>query len=100
LMLRETGGVLLKKVAVTLSKLREGNDITGDLFSTTRLSTSGANDTHGNRNGAQLSGALDTLNKRYGIDTVRLGEIPQTEAGHVGTKIAFSRIPDKEEFWE
>jgi DNA polymerase-4 len=43
---------------------------------------------------------MDGLNKRYGRDTITLGSIPQAEHRFSGTKIAFSRIPEKEEFHE
>ena len=47
----------------------------------------------------KLSAALDHLQEKYKRETVWMGTIPQTLAGHVGTKIAFSRVPEKEEFW-
>jgi hypothetical protein len=34
------------------------------------------------------------------MDTINFGVPPKTIAGYVGTKIAFSRVPDKEEFRE
>lgn len=94
LMLRATGGAYLKKVSITLHALRQGNDITLDLFDQPALAA------HKPRNTIALSTAMDDLNKRFGIDTIKLGDVPQTQAGHVGTKIAFNRIPEAEEFWE
>ncbi|MBN8528063.1 MAG: type VI secretion protein ImpB [Caulobacterales bacterium] len=47
----------------------------------------------------RLSQALDTLNRRYGKDTVSIGPRPDLPA-YVGAKIAFNRIPELEEFWE
>lgn len=47
----------------------------------------------------RLSHALDRLNRRFGKDTVSIGPragLPQ----YVGAKIAFNRIPDRDEFWE
>jgi DNA polymerase IV len=47
----------------------------------------------------RLSQALDALNRRYGKDTVSIGP----KAGlpdYIGAKIAFTRIPDAEDFWE
>ena len=35
-----------------------------------------------------------------GANTVNVGYYPKTSAGHVGTKIAFTRVPEKEEFAE
>ncbi len=47
----------------------------------------------------RLSRALDDLNRRYGKDTVSIGPkagLPE----YIGAKIAFTRIPDVEDFWE
>lgn len=47
----------------------------------------------------RLSQALDALNRRYGKDTVSIGP----KAGlpdYIGAKIAFTRIPDAEDFYE
>jgi DNA polymerase-4 len=47
----------------------------------------------------RLSQALDALNRRYGKDTVSIGPkagLPE----FIGAKIAFTRIPDAEDFWE
>ena len=46
----------------------------------------------------KLASAMDALRDKYQKEQVWLGVTPQTLAGHVGTKIAFSRIPDKDEF--
>ena len=43
---------------------------------------------------------MDKLQNKYHKETVWLGVTPKTMSGHVGTKIAFSRIPDQAEFWE
>jgi len=94
LMLCETGQTSLKKVSVCLFDLSRPEQITGDLFA---QSGEGREDQHKN---AALSAAIDSINKRYGSNSVQLGPCPQTRAGYVGTKIAFTRIPDKAEFWE
>ena len=47
----------------------------------------------------RLSQALDALNRRYGKDTVSIGPkagLPE----FIGAKIAFTRIPEAEDFWE
>lgn len=46
-----------------------------------------------------LSRILDRLNRRYGRDAVAIGEQPPPLAAYTGTKIAFNRIPDREEFF-
>ncbi|HEY1170038.1 MAG TPA: impB/mucB/samB family protein [Verrucomicrobiae bacterium] len=48
----------------------------------------------------RLSEAIDVLNKRFGRDTVALGMLPKSARGFSGTKVAFTRIPSKEEFHE
>jgi hypothetical protein len=40
------------------------------------------------------------LNQKFGKDTVLLGMTPHQGKAFTGTKIAFTRIPDMEEFWE
>jgi DNA polymerase-4 len=47
-----------------------------------------------------LSAAIDGLNARFGQDAVVLGAKPADKTGYMGAKIAFTRIPDKEEFRE
>ena len=43
---------------------------------------------------------MDVLNKKYGGNTVNIGTCPKTSSGYVGTKVAFTRIPELEEFSE
>lgn len=87
--------VLCKKISVVLYGLEKEGVITDDLFETGFA----AQKERGQKR-ESLSRALETLNKKYHQDAVSLGIVPQTLAGHVGTKIAFSRVPDKDEFME
>jgi DNA polymerase-4 len=48
----------------------------------------------------KLSGVMDNLNKKFGKDTVLLGVPAKKLAHYTGTKVAFTRIPDRDEFWE
>ena len=82
----------LLKISVTLYDLHKGQDVTLDLFETAGVETKTKN--------TELSQAMDTLNKRYGAGAVSLGSCPKTSAGFVGTKIAFTRVPEKVEFSE
>ena len=94
-MMEELNPWQIKKIAVSLHNLREEKDITPDLFETASEAfqvTRQKNET--------LSNLMDTINKKHGAETIRLGVSPKTSAGFVGTKIAFSRIPDKAEFHE
>ena len=85
--------IVFKKVSVILHGLQKKDAITDDLFHTgikeDRILLSKRE---------SLSAAMEKLNKKYHRDAVSLGIVPQTLAGHVGTKIAFSRVPDREEF--
>lgn len=80
----------LQKVSVTLSDLYEARDVTLDLFAQAEPKTSSRD--------LKLSESMDTLNKRFGSGTLSLGLPLVTSAGHIGTKIAFNRVPDREEF--
>lgn len=83
----------LKKVAVTLHKLRQSGEMTGDLFAQADPDISRTRERR-----QALSRAMDSLNQKFGMDTIQLGIPPKTMAGYVGTKIAFSRVPDMAEF--
>lgn len=48
----------------------------------------------------KLSAAMDHINQRFGRDTILQGMMPQQGRGFSGTKIAFTRIPDIQEFRE
>ncbi len=83
-----------KKVSVTLNGLQNKSEISGDLFQTTLPEQKAKI-----KKNEALAKALDDLQKRYKKEAVCVGVSPKTISGHVGTKIAFSRVPDKEEFW-
>ena len=84
---------MFKKVSVVLHGLQQNGAITGDLF---HEESGDARKTREKRE--SLSCAIAALNKKYHRDAISLGVTPKTLAGHIGTKIAFSRIPDLEEF--
>lgn len=48
----------------------------------------------------RLSTAIDRLNAKMGRDSVTWGVMPKSARAFSGTKIAFARIPDMEEFHE
>jgi DNA polymerase IV len=87
--------MVMKKVSVILHALEQDGTITDDLFNTEIAETKKI---MGKRE--SLSNAIAEINKKYHNEAVSLGMVPKTLAGHVGTKIAFSRIPDIEEFTE
>ncbi len=90
-MVIDMGGVPLKKVSVTIYDLHRREQVTMDLFES---------HTPKIKQNEQLSLAIDALNKRYGKQALAIGVCPKTSAGHIGTKIAFTRIPEQEEFYE
>ena len=94
-MQRDTGKTNLLKVSVTLHDLYEGKETTLDLFDTAKNT-----DKTKTIKNTELSIAMDAINKRYGGNTISLGSCPKTTAGYVGTKIAFTRVPEIEEFEE
>jgi len=83
-----------KKVSTLLMNLHHAQEITGDMMVEGYQEELGALQKR-----ESLANALDTLQKKYEKETVTLGTPPKTLAGYVGTKIAFSRVPDTEEFW-
>lgn len=85
--------MLFYKVSTLLIGLVREDQITDDLFETHLREQSDKHDKQ-----QRLAYALDDLQKKYQKETVWLGVVPKTIAGHVGTKIAFNRVPDKEEF--
>jgi DNA polymerase-4 len=90
----DCGRARIKKVSATLHRLVHAAAVTPDLFAS--LPEAGELPRR-----ARLSAAMDALNRRFGRDTVTLG-IPPPAAGldYMGTKVAFTRIPEHAEFWE
>lgn len=85
----------LKKLSVTLHGLRDPQDAQTDLLDILNIS-----ETTRKKRYEQLSGAMDRLNERFGRDTITMGGSPKEFLNFSGTKIAFSRIPEKQEFHE
>jgi DNA polymerase-4 len=93
--MRKAKGVRIKKVGVTLHGLVLAADLEAELFH-----DHGGQDMQERVKAEKLSRALDTLNHRFGRDTVVIGMLPSQGRSFSGSKIAFTRIPDKEEFLE
>lgn len=94
-LMREAKGARIKKASVTLSRLIPADALPDELFP----DLPGA-DLKARAKAERMSRALDTLNQRFGRDTVTLGMLPSDGRSFSGTKIAFTRIPDREEFLE
>ncbi len=91
-------GVLIKKLSVVLHGLVHEDAVQPDLFddfaeSIPKLRRNVERDN-------RLSHALDRINHRFGRDSALIGMLPSQGRGFSGTKIAFTRIPDVEEFLE
>jgi DNA polymerase IV len=90
--------VLIKKISVVLNGLTEDCAVQGDLFDNAidPIPASLQNPERNNR----LSYAMDRINTRFGRDSALIGMLPSQGRSFSGTKIAFTRIPDMEEFLE
>jgi DNA polymerase-4 len=93
--LRQSRGIRIKKVSVTLSDLVAVTNLQADLF--TNLPDV---DLAARSKSEKLSRAVDEINHRFGRDSVLIGMTPSQGRSFSGTKIAFTRIPDVDEFLE
>lgn len=91
MMRMETHPFQIKKLSVTMHGLKKPEDISLDFFQ---------KETPQTKRNETLSRIMDEVNKKHGAETLQLGASPQTSAGYLGTKIAFSRVPDMAEFHE
>lgn len=94
-MLREDNPRLIKQVSISLYGLVKEADIMPDMFAGLDDPVDRQQQKH-----SRLSRAMDTVNQKWGLDTVVLGSLPAPTSRFSGTKIAFTRIPEKEEFKE
>jgi len=85
-------GTKLLKTSVFLFRLKPVETRERDLF-IERTKT-------GHTKGEDLWHAVDKLGKKFGKDTVSLGSQRDLSLQYLGAKIAFTRVPDKEEFKE
>jgi DNA polymerase-4 len=88
---KATPALRIKKVSITLHRLSPADQVQPDLFSATMAPRQKKNEA--------LSVAMDTLNARFGRDAVTMGILPK-RSGFSGTKIAFTRVPEMDEFHE
>lgn len=91
-------GILVKKLSVVLHGLAPETETQPDLFADQENAIGGVMAHHIRQ--ARLSVALDKINHRFGRDSVLIGMLPSVGRGFSGTKIAFTRVPDREEFLE
>ena len=88
-MLKNAGGGDMLKVGVCLSELLEAENTTRDLFGWKPAA----------KPNADLSAAMDRVHQRFGRKALTVGFEP-AELADLGTKIAFTRVPDASEFGE
>lgn len=82
-----TSPAKIKKISITFSKLERSTQIQYDFFTD-----------HSKEKRKKISQTLDLIHQKYGKDSASLGILPDDSFS--GTKIAFTRIPDQEEFLE
>lgn len=88
-------GAKIKKISVGLYGLVAADELQPELFS--ELPDV---DLCARIKSEKMSRALDKINHRFGRDSVLVGMLPSQGKSFSGTKIAFTRIPDTEEFLE
>lgn len=91
-LLLETKGERIKKISITVSRVDEVSQLQPELFLN--------QDLEARAKANRLSQAIDAINHQYGRDSILLGILPAEGKSFSGTKIAFTRIPDAEEFLE
>ena len=90
------GGYRLRMIGVTLCEIDAAEGEQGSLFASLDPDDVLA---RGTRTLA-LSRAMDRINERFGRHAVSVGPLNNGRVDRVGTKIAFGRIPDMDEFHE
>jgi DNA polymerase-4 len=93
--LKQSRGVRIRKVSVTLLDLVAATDLQPDLFASLPDV-----DLAARSKSERLSRAMDKINHRFGRDSILIGMTPSQGQSFSGTKIAFTRIPDIDEFLE
>jgi DNA polymerase IV len=92
--------VQVKKLSVVLHGLVQQNLVQPDLFDIFDAPPVLPIKTRDSVRMNSLSHALDRINHRFGRDSALIGMLPSSGRSFSGTKIAFTRIPDIEEFLE
>jgi DNA polymerase IV len=93
---RRPGGFRLRMVGVTLAEIEAVEGEQDSLFALLDPDDPLARETRT----LALSRAMDRMNERFGRNAVTVGPLHGGRIDRVGTKIAFGRIPDADEFHE
>lgn len=90
------GGFAIRMIGVTLSDIAAVHGEQGTLFAALDPNDPLARETRT----LSLSRAMDRINEKFGRHAVSVGPMDGSRSDRVGTKIAFGRIPDLDEFHE
>ncbi len=82
----------LKSVYIMLHNISRPHTLSGDLFSETKESTEV-------RRWDRIMETMDGLNKKHGQAVLHVGSRANLPGGFAGGKIAFGRVPSKEDFF-
>ncbi len=82
----------LKAVSVMLHGLTRREDLPYDLFAQTQAGVK-------QDNFDKIMGVIDGLNMKHGRAVIHVGTRAKLPGGYAGAKIAFGRVPDKEDFY-
>lgn len=93
---RRVGGFRLRMIGVTLAEIEPVAGEQGSLFALLDPDDPLARETRT----LALSRAMDRMNERFGRNAVTVGPMNGGRLDRVGTKIAFGRIPELNEFHE
>jgi DNA polymerase-4 len=93
--MKEARGERIRKVSITLHGLMAADALQPELFNDMPDT-----DLKQREKAEKMSRALDKINHRFGRDSVLVGMLSSQGKSFSGTKIAFTRIPDEEEFLE
>ena len=85
----------IKKISITLYNLKKKSDLQPELFQNFNKKI-----TLDTNRFEKLSKTMDNINTRFGRDSVTIGGLPNKIKSFSGTRIAFTRIPDRQEFNE
>lgn len=91
--LRESGApAQLQHVHVMLHAIAKPDEVSGNMFTSDLM-------THDEKTWDSLMTVMDGLNAKHGKAVLHVGARTQLPGGFAGGKIAFGRVPDKEDFY-
>lgn len=91
----EVGQERIKKVSVSMNRIIPASELQPEL-----LPELPEEELRHREKWEKMSKALDAINQKYGRDSILIGSPQEQNKTFTGTKVAFTRIPDKQEFRE